>query len=160
MDPETPRRHAGLKGRESTDLGSCLAGLANTLARETAGLVATHGLIPLDFALLRLFLRREQWTATQLAQALPVKPPRISRVVNKLVEMGLLARRFPNEDRRVVFLTLTAKGKALTLGLHRRMQAYDARLSEGVSEDEMTVFVSVTSKVIANYAAMAQPAQS
>ena len=123
-------------------------------------MVAPHGLIPLDFALLRLFLRREQWTTTQLAQALPVKPPRISRVVNKLVEMGLMARRFPNEDRRVVFLTLTAKGKALTLGLHRRMQAYDARLSEGVSEDEMTVFVSVTSKVIANYAAMAQPAQS
>ena len=160
MDPETTRHHADLKGRESTDLGSCLAGLANTLARETAGLVAPHGLIPLDFALLRLFPPPGTVDHHSTGAGAAGQAPRISRVVNKLVEMGLMARRFPNEDRRVVFLTLTAKGKALTLGLHRRMQAYDARLSEGVSEDEMTVFVSVTSKVIANYAAMAQPAQS
>ena len=32
----------------------------------------SNGLMPLDFALLRLFLEREEWTTTQLAEALPV----------------------------------------------------------------------------------------
>ena len=31
------------------------------------------------------------------------------------------------------------------------MQAYDARLSEGVSEEELAVFASVLSKVMGNY---------
>ena len=44
------------------------------------------------------------------------------------------------------------------LELHRRVQAYDARLCEGASEAEMAAFVSVTSKVMANYATVEQSA--
>ena len=67
-----------------------------------------------------------------------------------------MRRRRPRNDRRVVFLTLTDEGKALTLELHRRVQAYEATLSKGVCEEEMAVFVSVTSKVMTNHAALAQ----
>ena len=38
--------------------------------------------------------------------------------------------------------------------LHRSVQAYDARLSEGISEEELAVFASVLSKVMANYTAL------
>ena len=41
------------------------------------------------------------------------------RVVTKMVDRGLMRRRRPRNDRRVVFLTLTDEGKALTLELHR-----------------------------------------
>ena len=57
-------------------------------------------------------------------------------------------------DRRVVILTLTEEGMALTQDLHGRVQAYDAMLSGGVSEEEMAVFTSVTSKVMANYTSL------
>ena len=145
-----------MNGTPPADLGRHVAGLVNAAYKGMAEQVASYNLIPLEFTLLRTFLDKEEWTTTQLAQVLPVKPPRISTVVNKFVEMGLMARRFPTEDRRVIFLTLTDKGKALTLELHRRMQAYDATLTDGVSEEEMTAFASVTSKVMANYAALAQ----
>ena len=145
-----------MNGTPPADLGRHVAGLVNVAYKGMAEQVASYNLIPLEFTLLRTFLDKEEWTTTQLAQVLPVKPPRISTVVNKFVEMGLMARRFPTEDRRVTFLTLTDKGKALTLELHRRMQAYDATLTDGVSEEEMTVFASVTSKVMANHAALAQ----
>jgi DNA-binding MarR family transcriptional regulator len=140
--------------RESTDLGSCVAGLVNTLARETADLVASRGLIPLDFALLRLFVGRERWTTKKLAEVLLVKTSRISRVVTKLVDMGLMRRRRPRNDRRVVFLTLTEDGKALTLDLNQCVRDCEARLSEGVSEEEMATFASVTSTIIANHSAL------
>ena len=96
----------------------------------------------------------EEWTTTQLAKALPVTLSLVSRVVTKMVGMGLIRRWRRRSDRRVVILTLTQEGKALTLELHRSVQAYDARLSEGVSEEELAVFASVLSKVIANHTAL------
>ena len=150
---------ATMNGRPPADLGGCVTGLVNVAYKGMAEQVASYNLIPLEFTLLRTFLDKEEWTTTQLAQVLPVKPPRISTVVNKFVEMGLMTRRFPSEDRRVTFLTLTDKGKALTLELQRRMQAYSETLSQGVSDEEMAAFVSVTSKVLANYNALTQPKQ-
>ena len=138
------------------DLGECVTGLANAVARSMAELAESNGLMPLDSALLRLFLEREKWTTTQMAEALPVTLSLVSRVVTKMVGMGLMRRRRLRSDRRVVMLALTEGGKALTLELHRRVQAYDATLSEGVSAQEMAVFTSVTSKVMANYASLVQ----
>ena len=138
----------------STGLGEYVAGQVNAVARSMEELAASNGLIPLDFALLKLFLEGEEWTTTQLAEALPVNVSRVSRVVTKMVGMGLIRRRRRRSDRRVVMLALTEEGKALTLDLHRNVQAYDARLSEGVSEEDLTVFASVLSKVLANYTAL------
>ena len=136
------------------DLGEYVAGRVNAVAKSVAELAASYGLIPLDFALLRLFLERKEWTTTQLAEALPVNVSRISRVVTKMVGMGLMRRRRRRTDRRVVMLALTEEGRALTSELHRSVQAYDARLSEGVSEEELAVFASVLSKVMLNYTAL------
>ena len=139
-----------------TDLGACVAGLVNVVAKGMANLVAPHDLIPLEFALLRAFLRQEEWTTTQLARVLPVRTSRISRVVTKLVDRGLMSRRRMRNDRRVVILTLTEEGKALTRELHRRVQAYDTELSEGVTEQEMAALASATSKIMANYTTLAR----
>ena len=68
--------------------------------------------------------------------------------------MGLMRRRRLRSDRRVVMLALSEEGKALALELHRRAQANDTGLSEGVSEEEMAVFASVLSKAMANYTAL------
>ena len=122
------------------------------MAKGTEELVEPHGLTPTDYALLRLFLRSEKWTATQISEMLPVQTSRISRLVAKLTDMGLMRRRRPQSDRRLVFLTLTHEGKALTQDLFQRIEAYEARLLEGVSDEEMSAFVSTTSRAMANYA--------
>ena len=138
----------------STGLGEYVAVQVNAVARSMAELAASYGLIPLDFTLLRLFLKREEWTTTQLAEVLPVNVSRVSRVVTKMVGMGLMRRRRLRSDRRIVMLALTGEGRTLTSELHRSVQAYDARLSEGVSEEEVAVFASVLSRVMANYTAL------
>ena len=140
-----------------TDLGTCVTSLVNAVARGMARIVAAYGLTHIDFALLRLFLGREEWTTTQLAEMLPLGLSGISRSVTKLVNMGLIRRRRLLSDRRVVILTLTEEGLKLTHDLHIRVQAFDSRLCEGVSEEDMAAFVSVTSRVVANYAALGQP---
>lgn len=96
-------------------------------------------------------------SATQLAEVLPVDPSRISRLVNGMVNMGLLRRRRTPTDRRIVMLRLTEKGNELTLHISERVNAYYAKLTEGIGEDEMREFVSTATKVLANYATMAPP---
>ena len=71
----------------------------------------------IDFALLRLFLGVEELTTTQIAQALPLAPSSISRKVTRLVDKGLVQRQRLLNDRRVVILTLTEDGMALTQDL-------------------------------------------
>ena len=154
VEPTEEQPQGGPPPPPPLDLGECVTGLANAVARSMAELAKSNGLMPLDFVLLRLFLEREEWTTTQMAEALPVTLSLVSRVVTKMVGMGLLRRRRLRSDRRVVMLALTEEGRALTLELHRSVQACDARLSEGVSEEELAVFASVTSKVMANYTAL------
>ena len=154
--PQQPQWSQGRRAAASPsiDLGECVGGLVNTVAKGMEAEVAPHGLTSLQFALLRVFLQEEEWTATQLAQVLPVHVSRISRVVNKLVDMGLMSRRRPRSDRRIVLLSLTDEGKALTSELDRRVRALDAQLAEGVSEEEMAALASATSKIVANHSAM------
>ena len=154
LDPTQQQSRSGEAGTPSNDMGTCVAGLMNTVAKGMEEQVAPYNLIPLDFALLRLFLEREEWTTTQLAEALPVNVSRVSRVVTKMVGMGVMRRRRRRSDRRVVMLALTEEGKTLTRELDQRVKAYDARLSEGIGEEEVAVFAFVTSRVMANYTAL------
>ena len=160
LDPTQQQSPGGPSDTALADLASCVAGLTNTLAKGTAGHMTAYGLVPMEFALLRLFLARDEWTTTELAQELPVKVSRISHIVTKMVNRGLMRRRRLSDDRRVVKLALTDQGKELALDIHRRVQAYIERLSEGVSEEEMAAFISTTSKVMASYDAMAQATRS
>ena len=145
LGPDTTGRQDDPLGWQPADLGSCVAGLVNALAKGTVDLMAPHGLIPPEFPLLRLFLGSEQWTVTQLAQAPPVKISRISRVAAKLVAMGPMSRRRLPADHRVVSLTPTGKGKTLTLYIKRTMHDYEAVISRGVSETETAVFAALIS---------------
>ena len=139
-------------GPEFEDLGSCVTRLVNVLYKGTEEVVRPHGLISMDYAVLRLFLHREEWTATEMAGMLPITISWASRVVSKLARMGLVTRRRTRSDRRVVYLTLTDEGRTLTLELFRRIEDYEATLLRGVSDEEASALLSLTSKTMANYA--------
>ena len=113
--------------------------------------LASHGLTPMDFAMIRHFLTHSEWTATELARMLPVEVSAISRMVTKLVNMGLITRRRSRSDRRVVFLRLTEEGVELGNELERRVGAYEGRLTEEVCEQDLDAFYSVVGKILSNY---------
>lgn len=132
-----------------------MAGFANAVERGLAHELAPYHLTPMEFNLLRFCLieQGEEITATQLAQMLPVDASRVSRIVTAVVDRGLMVRRRLPEDRRVVMLHLSDEGRELTLQALRGMDAFVARLMEGVDEGDIQVFVSVFSAMVANHAA-------
>ena len=138
------------------NLGTFIAELFNGLDKAMAREVAPHGITGLEYSLLWYCLEGER-TATQLAQILPVDGSRISRVVTGLVDKGFLRRRRLRNDRRIVMLRLTEEGMETTSGIFENMKRYYATLTEDIEEEEMRVFASVTSRIVANHAAMEWP---
>ena len=133
----------------SAYLGIYIADLFNALDKTMTQEVSPHGITGLEYSLLWYCLKGER-TATQLAQVLPVDGSRISRVVTGLVDRGFLARRRLRSDRRIVMLRLTEEGMELTTRIFQNMQRHYATFTESIGEEDMRVFASVTSRIIAN----------
>ena len=135
-------------------LGIQVTSLMNAVLRGAVTELEPYNITPLEFTALRICLARRETTMTELAVVLPVDTSRTSRTVTGLVDKGLLRRRRRRDDRRVVMLRLSEQGVELTSMLQELLQAFDAKLTENVTEDELSVFESVISRIAANYAAM------
>ncbi len=147
-----------LAGGPPPDLRACVAGLSNAVFKGVSQEVALYDLAAVEFNLLRACLDSEgEITATELAEILPVDTSRITRLVTILVNRGLLRRRRLPDDRRVVMLSLSEEGKEMTSRILQRLELHDAALTEGIDEDDMRLFESVTYRILTNYAAMQKP---
>ena len=149
-----PKHDPDRQGDElALDLEAYVAGLVNAVEKGMAAEVTPHGLSPLEFSLLRYCMDGER-TATQLAQVLPVDGSRVSRLVTGLVDKGMLRRRRLRSDRRGVMLRLSDEGSELTSRIVENMRGYVATLTADIRAEDLSVFASVSSRIIANYDAM------
>ncbi len=139
------------------DMELYVSGLVNALDRGISEQTSPHNLSSLDYRLLRACLQRGECTATQLAVVLPTDPSRISRLVNTLVNMGLLSRRRLTTDRRVVMLSLTDEGNELISELDKSVQLYYRKLIQGVRPADLRVFAETCVKLAQNYESLRQP---
>jgi DNA-binding MarR family transcriptional regulator len=89
--------------------------LARQLRRE-----AETGLSPSQLSALATVERHGPLTLGALAEREGVAPPTTTRVVRKLEEDGLLARRPDPNDRRVAEVVVTTKARALLSASRRR----------------------------------------
>ena len=156
--PETEHRsHRSHSHRVETPLhsiGQHAKALVNAVARGLDREAAAYDLTPTEFAAVRLFLIDLEWTATELSEMLSVDASSMSRAVSRLVDRGVLRRRRPREDRRLVFLKLTEEGVALGLELHKRAHSHEGRLTRGISPEDLEVFLATIRRIVANHAAL------
>ena len=113
--------------------------------------VKRHNLHANELAVLQLFAKRDEWSATQLLDHLDIDPSRMSRLVAQMVDNRLLRRRRARTDRRVVHLTLTDRGAQLAEAISEQMEAYEAMLLKGVGSRELAGFHSTTDKIKKNF---------
>jgi len=64
---------------------------------------------------LRFIFQHERCTSTDLAEAFHVNKSAITAIITRLTDKGLIERTRDENDRRVVYLSLTEKGKELYL---------------------------------------------
>ena len=132
------------------DIGHLIAGLTLAAARVTELNLTAFTLSPLEYGVLNKCHRGEGNTVTELARIFPVKAPTMSRVVNKLVDRGLISRRRLSSDRRTVRLRLTREGRLVADRLGESLEESLALLMNGISDDERANFTVTAQKIMVN----------
>src|SRR3954454_4074061 len=133
-----------------TPIGRKLAMTAKVIGRAfNAALVPEGGSAP-SWLILNA-LRQGQWTAQlDLARALGIESPTLTRHLDNLERTGLVVRRPSDADRRAVLVELTGAGE----DAHERMRAavigFNRRLQAGLGRDELQQLEAVLDRLAGN----------
>jgi len=100
-----------------------------------------------EHTLIELIGQRESATMSELAAFFSTPPTTMTSIVNRLIERGYLKRYRSKEDRRVVLISLSAKGKEYYQN-HRQeyVEVFKKSLLD-FSEEEMKVTANLLVKV-------------
>jgi DNA-binding MarR family transcriptional regulator len=71
----------------------------------------------------------EKMTVNELRETLIDDSPNVSRILNKMVDKGLVRKERQTDDQRVVHIALTEKGRRLHKQADRKITGHNVRLS-------------------------------
>lgn len=87
-------------------------------------------------------------TVGELTRSCLANQPAISKTVDKLVAQGLVDRHADPDDRRRVWVRLTAAGEERVDGLIARAEAHQARLIAAIGPEEAEILKAALKRVI------------
>jgi len=109
---------------------------------------APLALRPVEFSLLMLLLANERASPTQLAATLDVTPPKMTALVDRLAERGLVRRQRSAADGRAFDVLLTPEGRALVQRARRIAQTMeDDWLAQVLSPAERAMLLELLAKL-------------
>jgi len=74
-----------------------------------------HGLSEQQWRILRVLWEVDECTSADLAKKTLLPSPSMVGIIDRMSAKGLVIRQRSNEDRRIVYLSLTDKGRALQI---------------------------------------------
>jgi DNA-binding MarR family transcriptional regulator len=92
-------------------------------------------------------------TQAELAEALAVEPPTITKMLQRMEVAGLVQRRPHPEDRRAQLVFLTARGKRLQQKVDRLWAQLASRAVAGMSDRQQSTLRSMLGTVTENLSA-------
>jgi len=133
-----------------TPIGLKLAHSAKHVGRAfNDALAGVGGSMPMWFILSNL--QGEAWrTQHELARALHIEGPTLTRHLDGLEEEGLVVRRRGPSDRRAVSVELTDAGRARHAEMLRAVQAFNRQLLNGFSAEEIAELQTLLARLEQN----------
>ena len=142
-----------LKKRDSFDLIEQEAALSimrtsDLLENRFARLFREHGLTASQYNVLRI-LRGEgkPMPCLEVADRMIQVAPAITRVVNQLLDLELIARKQCDGDRRVFYIEINAAGKRLLKKMDQPLLDMHQSLLSGVPKKDLKELVKVMEKI-------------
>ena len=118
-------------------------------AAFNTALAAEGGSVPVWLILNAL--RHGQWTAQlDLARALGIESPTLTRHLDNLEQNGLVVRRQSDADRRAVRVELTVAGEEAHQRMLAAVVAFNRRLQAGIGRDELQRLDAVLDRLSEN----------
>ncbi|WHY02918.1 MarR family transcriptional regulator [Neobacillus sp. DY30] len=89
----------------------------------------------------------KECTSSELAEAFEVNKSAITAIINRLADKGLIERTRDENDRRVVYLTLSDKGQELIQKTQEKVHLLVESLITQFDEAEITNFINTYEKL-------------
>jgi MarR family transcriptional regulator, organic hydroperoxide resistance regulator len=139
------------KDRESADILFALMGVASRGLKASAeARLAAYGVhAGQQFVLDQLWARDGQTTG-KIAEAIGVEGPTVVRAVQRMEANGLVERRPHPDDKRLVMVCLTEKGRRIQQDVRQTMSDLGKAALRGVDEAARAGFLAVLSRIAAN----------
>ncbi len=96
---------------------------------------------------LRILTRQGNLRARELSDALGVRPPSLSELLNKMEKEEIIVRNKDREDMRVTRVTITGKGREILEQHKDRRRKEDKKLEEWLTPAEREVFCQICDKL-------------
>jgi DNA-binding MarR family transcriptional regulator len=84
---------------------------------------------------------------SDLAAVRFLTPAAMTGVVDRLIHLGLVERKFDEKDRRVILLSLTRRGEAATSTIEKKIEAIMLRFFESVPKADRAASLRVFKKL-------------
>ena len=97
---------------------------------------------------LDLIYHEDNLPLSTLARKLKVTKPSVSNHIDKLEKLGYVRKVKSDEDKRVQYLHLTAKGKTMAKLHDRFHDVFAQKLSGKLSEDELKLLIGILRKAV------------
>ena len=127
-----------------------LTRLVNIMYQGIEDRVSPFELAVGEFSVLAACYSNESITISGLAEHVPLDVGRISRLVSKLEDRGLVWKARPEADRRVVRVETTDEGRALAIECMRRVGEHYANVVSRISEEELIDLITFIEKMTEN----------
>ena len=121
---------------------------AIALAAEAA--YNRHGVRSGQQFILRCLWYRDGQTPGEVAKALELATPTVTRAASRMEAAGLLRRAPHPSDARLVRLCLTTRGRALESIMVEEVRRLSARALDGISEEDRKILVAALRTITAN----------
>lgn len=90
--------------------------------------------------LMQLQVVERPLTVSELAFAMGIELPPLTRTLNQLVESGLIVRVEDKDDRRIRLVTLSEQGKHQVAQVNRVVEECQRKVSEGLPAEQLDQF--------------------
>ena len=112
---------------------------AKVIARLSRTRLASHGVTPIQFAVLQAVSEAENQTAAEIGAALMIDSATIVGVIDRLAAMALVSREAHPTDRRIKCLVLTAQGAAALPAMQAVMDDLNAEIDATLDKSAQSV---------------------
>ncbi len=111
-------------------------------------IISQNNLSTTQFFIMIVIDRPGKITMSALAKRMQMSLPRATGLVNRLIKQDLLERNTTLEDRRLVIVSLTAKGKKLIESYKKLIRNRWQEVLEGMNNRDISTFSSFVKKLL------------
>ncbi len=124
------------------EIHSLIYQLLRSLESSDRDTCACYGVTPLQGIVVLEVAQKQPLNMQQLAKRMQLAVSTMSRVVDKLVEGGLICRKEYKNDRRIVLCALTENGQQVAQQLEACYKDFFKKIVDKISPDDLGGFLN------------------